>query len=442
MKLLSYYSPLFLPVKILLILISLQSVNSFAGVGSSYLNLTNWSLDGDIIAELRSFPINDQDDHTKELAFDFSSHLKIEFENDLLKYKLALLARYGVLDKGRNAFVQEENFVSLPFGDFTFTAGYQIHSWYVLEGFRVSDILNSRNLDGDYERIEKFGELTLSMEYFSDYFTLSLFYFPLYIDPYWPESSSRSAPKTSNSVLNTADIASSIWVEGNNIKGDEFGHQGAIKLTKSFEDYDLDIDLYSIHHMDRTQPFITISNDLKVRGHHFRVTQSGVNVSKVYGNWIFKFEGAVRDFNADTYQPILQGPIIRPKDHSMVAGGIETNITLIEGISSTLYIEWQKILGVELESTEQYTPFQNDLFVALRSDFNDVMGRVITLATFVDLEKQYELAFALSYSQRLTDSWSLAAGGRLIHSLNSDNPKGLDLFRNSDNVYFKLTRFY
>jgi hypothetical protein len=414
----------------------------FADEGISYFNSKNWSLDGDIIAELRAFPVNDNDDHTKELALDLSSHLKIAFENDLLKYNLGLLARFGILDDGRNAIIQEENFVSLPFDDFTITAGYQIHSWYVLEGFRVSDILNSKNLDGDYEIAEKFGELTFSFEYFSDYFNLALYYFPQYIDPYWPESSSRSAPKTSNTALNSADIASSIWVEGNNTKGDNFGHQGAIKLTKSFEDYDLDLNLYSVHHMDRSQPFITISNDLKIRGHHFRVTQTGLNISKIYGRWIFKFEGATRDFNSNTFQPILQSSTIKPQDHSMIATGIETNVTIIEGISSSLFIEWQKILGVDLETTEQYTQFQNDFFIALRSDFNDVMGRVITLATFIDLEKQYELAFALTYSQRLNDDWSLSAGGRLIHSLEAANPKGLDLFRDSDNVYFKLTNFY
>ena len=280
------------------------------------------------------------------------------------------------------------------------------------------------------------------MEYFHEFFTLSLFYFPQYIDPYWPESSSRSAPKTSNSAINQADIASSIWVEGNNIKGDNFGHQGAIKLSKSFEDYDLDIDLYSIHHMDRSQPFITISNDLKIRGHHFRVTQSGVNISKIYGSWIFKFEGAYRDFNKHTFQPILQGPTIAPLDHGIIAAGVESSITLIEGVSSTFYIEWQRMIGMELGLTEQYGQFQNDLFFALRSEFNDVLGRVVTLAAFVDLEKQYEYALAATYSQRINDNWSLATGGRFVESLNSTNPKGLDLFRDSDNVYFKVTRFY
>jgi hypothetical protein len=424
----------------LLLLVNLSNLS--AEDSYSLLQTKNWTLDGDLIGEFRFFPENDNDPHTEELTLDLSTHIKLNFESDLLKYKVSLLARFGVLDDSRNTIVQEENYIKIPFNDFTITAGYQIHSWYVLEGFRVSDILNSRNLDGDYEIAEKFGELTLSIKYFHDFFTLSLFYFPQYTDPYWPESSSRSAAKTSNTTINQADIASSIWVEGDNIKGDNFGHQGAIKLSKSFQDYDLDIDLYSIHHMDRSQPFITISNDLKLRGHHFRVTQSGLNISKIYGSWILKFEGAFRDFNKHLFQPIVQLPAITPIDHGIVATGIETELTLIEGVSSTFYIEWQRMIGMELGSTEQYGQFQNDLFIALRSDFNDLLGRVVTLATFIDLEKQYEYAFAATYYQRINDYWSLTTGGRFIQSLNSVNPKGLDLFRDSDNVYFKITRFY
>ena len=409
---------------------------------SSMSNLDNWSLDGDIIAESRIFPEDDKEPHTKVFDLDFSSHLKISFENDYIKYKLALLGRIGVLDQGRNVILQEENYLSIPLDLFTINAGYQIHSWYVMEGFRVSDILNSKNLDGDYELTEKYGELTFSLEYGHDQFTLSFYYFPQYIDPYWPESSSRSAPKTKNMAINQADIASSIWVEGDNIKGDHFGHQGAIRFNKTFEDFDLDLDLYTIHHMDRSQPFISIANDLKLRGHHFRVTQSGMNISKIYESWIFKFEGAYRDFANHSFQPILQGPRIKPQDHAIVALGFENNITIIEGVSTSLFVEWQKILGVDLDLTEQYSQFQNDLFIALRSDFNDVMGRVVTLAAFIDLEKQYEYALALTYSQRLNDSWSMAVGGRFVESINSNNPQGLDLFKESDNAYFKLTMFY
>lgn len=417
---------------------SLAQASLFEDLGK----LDNWSYGGDIIGETRFFPEDDKLDYTKELAIDFSSHFKLTFENDFLRYKLALLGRIGVLDDGRNVILQEENYVKIPGDVWTFDIGYQIHSWYIMEGFRVSDILNSKNLDGDYELTEKYGELTFSFEYAHDLFSLSVYYFPLYTDPYWPESSSRSAPKTNNNAINQANIASSVWVEGNNIQGDRFGHQGAIKLTKSFEDWGLDMVAYAVHHMDRTQPFITIANDLKLRGHHFRVTQSGVNLSKIYESWIFKFEGAFRDFASHSFQPILQGPKISPQDNTMTALGLENNLDIIEGISSTFYMEWQKIWGVDLELTEQYTQFQNDLFMALRSDFNDVMGRVLTLAMFLDLEKQFEYAFAATYSQRITDEWSLALGGRLVESLASSNPKGFDLFRDSDNLYLKLTRFY
>ncbi len=409
---------------------------------SSFFNKKNWDLIGDIIGELRIFPENDQNPHTKEISYDLSGHLKLSFENDLLKYKLALLGRLGVLDDARNIFFQEENYFSLPGDQSFFTLGYQIHSWYILEGFRVSDIINSKNLDGDYEIIENFGELTFSFGYEFEIATLSFFYFPEYKDPYWPASSSRASPKTRNTAIDNVDIASSIWVEGNNKKGDSFGHQGAIRINGSIDQYDFDFDLYTIHHMDRSQPFITIASDLKLRGHHFRVTQTGLNLSKIYDSWILKFEGAYRDFNNNTFQAVIQGPTLSPQDHSIIATGFENNFNLFDGVSSTLFLEWQKIFGLDLSISEQYTQFQNDLFIALRLDFNDAKGRILTLAAFVDLEKQYEYAVAINYAQRISDSWSLATGGRFIHSKNSTTPRGLDLFRDSNNIFLKLTRFY
>jgi hypothetical protein len=135
----------------------LLSSTLYSEENSSFMNLDNWSFDGDIIGELRAFPEDDKDDHTKELTVDLSSHIKLKFKNDFLTYKFAVLGRYGILDKGRNAIVLEENYIKIPFDTISLTAGYQIHSWYILEGFRVSDILNSKNLDGDYEITEKYG---------------------------------------------------------------------------------------------------------------------------------------------------------------------------------------------------------------------------------------------------------------------------------------------
>ena len=163
------------------------------------------------------------------------------------------------------------------------------------------------------------------------------------------------------------------------------------------------------------------------RSYFIRVFELGTSIEFFYRNTTFKFEGVLKDF--EKHDPILGyqegiGDIVSfgyealrvRKNYAHLAIGAEKSFTLFNNQETIFFLEFTRIFGLSstLERKEAHL-FQGDIFLGLRHNFNDLMGKNIDLGFVTDMDSNEKIV-RLSYAQRLSNQWKFKAEASFIHA--------------------------
>jgi hypothetical protein len=410
----------------------------------SSVAFAKFEMQGEFSLDGRKF----QDDgiaQSVDQSFAFGSKLMTKYKGDFIDTVFGGFARVDSDDNDRNIIRLEDAYakVSLdPKGSYRLIGGFRVYNWTSMEAFHPVDVINSRNFDSDIEKLEKVGELGLSLE--MDFFDgeIDLYYFPKYEDAHYPGKKSRLGAGV--------DLSKAVWVDENT--GNEWGTQYGIRATQTFAGADLSAHFLS--HMDRNHPIVGTSTyiqtpttiiplALPVTPHHFRKDQYGGTITYDLGEgFLFKFEGAYYDYHDEISLYTVRG-LRKAEDHSQVATGLEYGFEDRFGGSSNLFLEIQKVLGLEARKRYEITAFQNDLMLGWRYAFNDVMGSEFFIGFFADLERSREFFYSTYFARRLSDSWKFKVGLRVFQiDQKGSSPIGLELFDHDSHATAALIYYF
>ena len=429
-------SSVLLKLPLVLIIISFLCVASLSTLTESAH--AEWTSQGEVTIESRIFT-PDNDARTKDQGFGLFSRISAAGKSGVWEASFGGMGRVDGIDRDRDVVQFEDTWVGARNDNWTLRGGFQILNWGVHEIFKPSDFINSRNYDSDVERPEKKGELMVSIARRVYKGQLTAFWMPRYEPPHLPGSSSRlnfAPPGTA--------IGNPVWVERNGtISTNNYGlAQGGARLTQHL--LGADFSLYSVYHMDRWQPAIATNNTtFAFHPLYFKVLQSGATYTQVFGSWIVKWDMAYRKFDAPSTVPGFSSAT--RKDHFITAAGVEYNWAHSNGSDSTFYLEAQNIWGTTQAERQALHLFQRDLFAGYRYAFNDADGKDITAVCIFDAEFQttHQIFFNLSYGQRLTDTWKIRGGFRLVDAPQKHTvPIGLESLDRSHLAFINLTRSF
>ena len=398
-----------------------------------------WSGSGEISFEGRVFK-DDNNDNTEDRGLALFSRLESKYEKGDFSFFLRAFARVDRYDRGRDVFAPEDSYISYNFESATLSAGYQIFNWSATEVFHPADIINSRNFDSNIENQEKLGELTLSLKF--DFFEgdVTFFYFPKYEKPIPPGRRSRLG------IDLGFDIADPSFVENDNfVSTDSYGNQYGVRLAQSIGD--VDISMHYLRFMDRLQPLYFFDGQT-IKPHLFMMDQIGGTLSYVFGEGVIgKLEFAHKDFiSSDSITNILLQGSRSPVDHWQVVWGAEWGWGNSNGTDTTLYLEYQRFIeseNITNERLDELGIFQNDLFFGIRHAFNDVNGKELVASIIKDMDRDSEILFQLTYSQRLNELWKIKAGLRYIDAPVKDSvPVGLEVLHEDHQLSLAFSRYF
>jgi hypothetical protein len=431
-----------------------------------YEEESNWSGQGEVAIETRQFQ-KDDDENTEDTGLAAFARVSTTYEGDALKIEGRGFIRVDQKDSDRDVIILEDAYAQWSFGQnkaWTLTGGYKIFNWTSMEAFTPVDVINSRNLDSDLEKMEKKGELTFSAAWAIFNGDLSVYFWPRYEDPEYPGDKSRLGVG--------ADLQGATWVDESS--SDQFGLQWGARLSQTIEDFDFA--LHVIQHMDRDHPIVgsagytVVSQGLLLPNtvemnipYYFRVTQAGGTFQYVYDSFVIKLEGAHRDFEEDLniltakggYASAFVPPVgwvtglssaglRKPADHQVVAGGFEYAYTHEGGGESTFYLEGQSVMGTDSETAAELNAFQNDIFAAWRYAFNDVKGKEFMLSFIMDVEREHEFFYSAKYQQRISNNWKFKVGARVYDApqKGSTTPEGLEILNKDNQIYLNVIRYF
>lgn len=432
-----------------LIVLLLFPLSSFA------FDSENLSYQGEIGIKHRQFE-SDKDEKT----YDFQTSLEVKFQSDYEqgnnKFHLGLFARKDSQDSSRDILEFDEAYYTYSgigsSESISITVGNNIFNWSKLEIFHPIDSINSRNFDSNGDLTERLGRpsVILRKEFEASIFDI-IFLFGS-VDSITPEPTNRNGPKI---IINSPRYITDDLEYETSQK--QLG--AVLRYAHNFDTFD--IDLHIARKYDTNNPLLTIEvpkNSSPTALEHLEyiypyyvpVYQYALAAQTNYDEYILKAEHIKYDFDdlkvlSLTAQSKTQ---ISKMDFSLTAFGIERTKTYDNDQEGTFIAEYQTVLGTTIEQARSLSPFQRDMALGYRHNFNDFKGHEIVIFYIHDLDTEDESIFDISHSFRLSSAWKLETSLRVIEAsktedgLDINNYSGLKPIADSDQFNIKLTRFF
>ena len=374
--------------------------------------------------------------------------------------QLGFIARDNQEDDSLDFFFSQDTYFSVALdaaSTWRGTLGYKVLNWSVLEAFHPTGGLNSPNYGSPPEDWERRGEPVLELSKDFDSSVLSLYFFPRFEQPVVPSGRSRKSLMQNSSRI---EWGPSVQVVDGHVVRDNEVSQWGMKWTTSLEGTDMST--YLLRHVDRRAPLLG-THQYRFIGegenrlvfpeeprtfvfsptpYYFMAWELGALVEASYGNCILKFEGATLKY--DPHDLILTGyGLLKKKDYTDVALGLEIPLSLFSGQETTFYLEAEGIFGVPKEERALIGAFQRDLLLGFNHAWNDALGRALRFIFITDMEWRSESFYLLSYQQRWNENFSLTLGFRKYEAPEKENASfvgtGLETYHEDNSLFVDLS---
>lgn len=347
---------------------------------------------GEVAFEARAFE-DDDDPSTRDFGIGLFSRLELKAEHGAWSFVARGYARADARDEGRSLAVLERLFVGARWSWLELRAGVDLFDWSATEAFHPADILNARNLDGEFERYEKVGEPMASLGLRWDTGNVTAYYLPYRTFPILPSRRSRLDPFPREAAIGPYRVLG----RDGELSDDRFAPQGALRLVQKLGATDLSLHL--VHHMDRSQLEILVdpeSFELDPLLRH--VTQAGGTLQTVLEPFIFKLEVAYRKFAEPEADSPLAG--LPDRDHLALAAGADYG-WLWGDAESTLILEYQQLLLTSEARRRELSPFPHDVLLGYRLALSDPDDTVFNASVIADTHHVEQMFFNVSAERRL-----------------------------------------
>ena len=324
---------------------------------------------------------------------------KLQLENKLFTTDMTFEYLYSTEYKERRYMILNELFFSKELNDYSLTFGKNIKYWGELEGFNIADIYNQKNylLDA-FNKDKKLGSLGFNITKYIDENTLEFgvkFYeenlkYPSQDSPYYP------FPINYDKELELSDSKFS----------------PTFYLSYSFitdETLDSETKMILYHGYDNKRYLIQTPKQ-ELSQYAYKTNKFIILSNIIYKDTIFKYELSYTDIESDK----------KMSDYTQLSFGLEktlydlaqTNISFYFEYYKYHYMQNNKIKNVDISET-----YNNDIFLALRVDFQDTRDSEIKAGVFYDLTLA-ERIFKVEAKSRIIDNFVL--NGEFLQTISKE----------------------
>ena len=346
--------------------------------------------------------------YTNEIVANGSATLS--FSNDFFQTDAKLEFLYSSEYKERRYLLLNELYITKEFDDYVVSLGKKIKYWGELEGCNVSDIYNQKNyLQDPFDKNAKYGAIGADIIRYFDENSLELgvkFYeddiaYPQGLTPYspFPISYDRRLELSNKRYTPTYYLNA-------NLVNDEY--------------LDNEIKVILLHGYD-TKRNIILNSHLSLSQYAYRVNKALLLSHIIYSDTIFKTELSYTD--VIDYTPM--------SDYTQLSFGVEKSFYEIAKTDITLYAEYYRYIygdDTKVKNVDISEIYDNDFFLAMRINFNDVKSSELKLGVLQDLKKNERILKA-EINSRVFDSFVLH--GEYLHIVSNTVDILLSRFDNS-----------
>ncbi len=395
--------------------------------------LANNSFKGEVNFELRQFK-DDNNSYTTDYGSAIAPRIEAYFEKKKWISKLKLSSRTDYSDHDRDILIPEDIYTGYDGERWLIIGGFQTLNWSSTEAFHPADVINPRNFDSNLENADKIGELMLQTTYYLNNGSLNFYLLPHIQDPNLPKSENRLSFFSPGQKINDPIHLDKDGKQMN----DKWNLGWATRVEHSFDG--IDFSLYAIKHQDRYNPIVTTATNGSIQLYTLPIFQYGLTYQQAIDAFVFKLETASIDYD-NSGDFVALG--FEKLDHHQIAFGLDYGFSHKNGSDSTFIFEGMSIPNVSKENRANLSIFQRDALIGYRFALNDVLSKELFISFIFDMERSHEYLFSTTYSQRITDTWSLKTGFRYIDAPQKSLVKiGLEPLHQDNQVNLTLTKYF
>ena len=313
---------------------------------------------------------------------------KLKLENKFFTSNITFEYLYSEQYKERRYLILNELYFFKELDDYSLTFGKTIKYWGELEGFNIADIYNQKNyLLDSLNKDEKLGSLGFNITKYIDENTLEFgvkFYeenlkYPSLNSPYNP------FPINYTKELELSDS--------------KFSPTFYLSYSFIIEDYfDSETKMILYHGYDNKRYF-TLTPKQKLSQYAYKSNKILLLSNIVYDDAIFKYELSYTDVINDK----------KISDYTQLSLGLEKTLYNLAQTNISFYLEYYRYLYMQknkIQNVDISEVYDNDIFLALRIDFQDPRDSKLKAGVFYDLSLS-ERIFKIEAQSRIVDNFVL-----------------------------------
>ncbi|MFK8026521.1 MAG: hypothetical protein AB8C40_00510 [Gammaproteobacteria bacterium] len=291
--------------------------------------------------------------------------------------------------------------------------GFNREFWGVTESRHLINVLNQIDTVENIDEEDYLGQAMINLAIQKDYGRFSFYVLPLFRERIFAGEDGR--------------LRSALIIDEDEADYDSSAEQWhtdfALRYSHYFGDWDIGA---SYFYGTGREPTLRVNESgTRLIPHYDIINQFGLDIQYTNEEWLWKFEGLIREGQGDTF--------------AATVFGFEYTFFQFRESDADLGILIEHLYDDRDEIDAPSTAFENDLFLGMRYTFNDIQDTSFLAGMITDLEDE-SYSMRLEAERRIGDSLKLELEGQLF--TNSRDTSVTSAFRNDDFIQLSISKYF
>lgn len=376
--------------------------------------LAELEFSGSISYEARWFPNSAQ---FPEQLHGVQNSIAIEpewiFENGDHQFSFIPFARIDSRDNDRTHGDIREAYWLYIQDNWELLIGFNREFWGVTESRHLINVLNQIDTVENIDEEDYLGQAMINLAIQKDYGRFSFYVLPLFRERTFAGEDGR--------------LRSALIVDEDEADYDSSAEQWhtdfALRYSHYFGDWDIGA---SYFYGTGREPILRVNESgTRLIPHYDIINQFGLDIQYTNEEWLWKFEGLIREGQGDTF--------------AATVFGFEYTFFQFRESDADLGVLIEHLYDDRDESDAPITALENDLFLGMRYTFNDIQDTSFLAGMITDLEDE-SYSMRLEAERRIGDSFKLELEGQLF--TNSRDTSVTSAFRKDDFIQLSISKYF
>lgn len=291
--------------------------------------------------------------------------------------------------------------------------GFNREFWGVTESRHLINVLNQIDQVENIDEEDYLGQAMVNLSIQKDFGRFSFYVLPLFRERTFAGNDGR--------------LRSPLTVDEDEAEYDSGAEQWHTDLAFRYSHYIGDWDFgASYFYGTGREPTLQLNSDgSRLIPHYDIINQLGLDAQYTNEEWLWKFEGIIREGQGDTF--------------AATVFGFEYTFFQFLGSDADFGVLAEHLYDDRDEVDAPVTALENDLFLGMRYTFNDIQDTSLLAGGIVDLEDE-SYSMRLEAERRFGDSFKVELEGQLFTNSRDDSVTAA--FKKDDFIQLSISKFY